>query len=116
MVARLGSWSGMVCVELLYISSGPDGRCRPDRPAAGASDYRFVAHLISKPAFETLNPIQKRMLVTLAHREHNEGPAAALCFTPGVSKEVVQAFNDALFGGVSARSQLLNLWTTTATN
>ncbi len=80
-----------------------------------ATDERYakVSHVISREKFDSIRPLYRRVMVTLAERaEHGDTPVAA-CFSPGTDPEVAMALSELLYNQAS-RFQQTARWTSTA--
>ena len=60
-----------------------------------------------------MRPAHRHMLRRVIETTKEHGPILHLCFTPGTPDDIVQAFEDAVFG-VGGRFQLTGRWTNTA--
>ncbi|MGQ0626664.1 MAG: matrixin family metalloprotease [Phycisphaerales bacterium] len=79
------------------------------------AEQRFLVSRVSLDSYARLAPkYQHALRVASAARLRGDAPTA-FCFTPGTDPEVVQAFQDVVFGELPA-FQLTNRWSTTATN
>ena len=79
----------------------------------GETPYESVAEVVSLSTFEKMRPAHRHMLRRVLETTKEHGPILHLCFTPGTPDDVVQAFEDAVFG-IGGRFQLTGRWTSTA--
>lgn len=64
----------------------------------GETPYESVAEVVSLSTFEMMRPAHRHMLKRVIETTREHGPILHLCFTPGTPDDVVQAFEDAVFG------------------
>lgn len=82
----------------------------------GETPYEALAEVITRETYEKMRPVHRHMLKRVLETTKEHGPILHLCFTPGTPEDVVQAFDDALFGlnGLGGRFQLTGRWDNTA--
>jgi hypothetical protein len=82
----------------------------------GETLYEDVASVVSRETFDKMRPMHRHMLKRVLESSQERGPFGHLCFTPGTPSDVVQAFEDAVFGAIPQedRFQLTGRWTSSA--
>ncbi len=80
-----------------------------------ATDERYakVSHVISREKFDSIRPLYRRVMVSLAERAERGDTPVAACFAPGTDPEVAMALSELLYNQAS-RFQQTARWTSTA--